>query len=635
MNLIPGVDTSEESAVLEQVAYQTALYLPLQDWESEDLTSLGSIISFANKNYAQFGDETQTYIDTLNEICDQHPEFKSAELKNASWDNEAQFPPEGFRACVFQRGDELSVCYRGTPEGAWVDNGKGMTGVVDAEYLEKYVCDGVEVSVSPMQLCAIEYMQAVIDSNNDGLPISISGHSKGGNEAQLAAVIFGEYVDAAYSFDGQGFPPEVVEQMKKIPGWDEAINKILGIHADNDFVHGLGEQIIPSDNTLYLQTPNTSEELGDFIKNHFITAIVQDGNLTSRGFEGPISRSVKAISEAIMEIDDLEQREAICFLIMNMLQDFYGSPPIGGEVEGTTFEDSKNTLIEKNFWNVAQEILKMIAWNQLPKLPGQRLIEGLSALGKLYGILNAENLVDYLAWIDEPDPDAADKFLAEHEFENEQQIIDYLKEHTENGKLEYLVRGALLRCRHGSHARRLNLLKCHGIYITTHPAIHEANCVAGLGPEKDNITFFGVCKAPTPPASESVTYKKDSPRDERGCPCGDAPFGVESGHKCQPEIVGYWKDTYPKTRIVDNGLLDPGDRALAESDNPDTMPHGLSSVTTLSFLVCRYGGLIEPYNSGQEYINADEEAYAKEHSLEDTAEGQSLSEVTDSGVSGE
>ena len=65
------------------------------------------------------------------------------------------------------------------------------------------------------------------------------------------------------------------------------------------------------------------------------------------------------------------------------------------------------------------------------------------------------------------------------------------------------------------------------------------------------------------------------------------------------------------------------------------MPHGLSSVTTLSFLVCRYGGLIEPYNSGQEYINADEEAYAKEHSLEDTTEGQSLSEVTDSGVSGE
>lgn len=82
MNLIPDVDTSEESAVLEQVAYQTALYLPLQDWKRDDLASLGSIITYANKNYAQFGDETQTYIDTLNEICEQHPEFKSAKLKN-------------------------------------------------------------------------------------------------------------------------------------------------------------------------------------------------------------------------------------------------------------------------------------------------------------------------------------------------------------------------------------------------------------------------------------------------------------------------------------------------------------------------------------------------------------------------
>lgn len=31
MNLIPGVDTSEETLVLEQLAYQSALYLPLTD----------------------------------------------------------------------------------------------------------------------------------------------------------------------------------------------------------------------------------------------------------------------------------------------------------------------------------------------------------------------------------------------------------------------------------------------------------------------------------------------------------------------------------------------------------------------------------------------------------------------------
>ena len=62
MNLIPGVDASEESAVLEQVAYQTALYLPLQDWKPDNLTSLGSIITRANENYAQFDAETSNSI---------------------------------------------------------------------------------------------------------------------------------------------------------------------------------------------------------------------------------------------------------------------------------------------------------------------------------------------------------------------------------------------------------------------------------------------------------------------------------------------------------------------------------------------------------------------------------------------
>lgn len=76
-----------------------------------------------------------------------------------------------------------------------------------------------------------------------------------------------------------------------------------------------------------------------------------------------------------------------------------------------------------------------------------------------------------------------------------------------------------------------------------------------------------------------------------------------TGHKCEPFIISFkWLDTYPKTRLVDNGDIDPGDRAEAESDDGD--PKGLAAVTTLSYLVCRWGGLIEPYNSGQEYSDS-------------------------------
>ena len=43
-------------------------------------------------------------------------------------------------------------------------------------------------------------------------------------------------------------------------------------------------------------------------------------------------------------------------------------------------------------------------------------------------------------------------------------------------------------------------------------------------------------------------------------------------------------------------------------DNGDIDPNGegLASVTTLSYLVCNWGGLIEPYNSGQEYGDSGE-----------------------------
>ena len=92
------------------------------------------------------------------------------------------------------------------------------------------------------------------------------------------------------------------------------------------------------------------------------------------------------------------------------------------------------------------------------------------------------------------------EFLADHEFENEEEIKQYLLEHTGQEYPKYLVRGALLHCRYGSHARRLNLLKDHGVYTQNCPLIHELNCeTAG----ERNISWFGVCQSPCPPTTET------------------------------------------------------------------------------------------------------------------------------------
>lgn len=179
-------------------------------------------------------------------------------------------------------------------------------------------------------------------------------------------------------------------------------------------------------------------------------------------------------------------------------------------------------------------------------------------------------------------------------------IKKHLMEQPSKKKPEYLVRGALLHCRCGSYARRLNLSKDHAIYMTEHPVIHELNCICGEG---KNITPFGVCRSSRPPETEIITCEKDIPRGPNGEPTGPAPGGVDIGRKCSPVIIGMsWKNSYGKSRIVDNGEHNPSDRA-AFTKGKGTIK-GEATVTTRSFLICQYGGLIEPITSGQEYTDS-------------------------------
>lgn len=141
-------------------------------------------------------------------------------------------------------------------------------------------------------------------------------------------------------------------------------------------------------------------------------------------------------------------------------------------------------------------------------------------------------------------------------------------------KEEYLVRGALLYCKKGSHPRRLNLPQCHGIYVMGHPVIQEMDCVP-----VENISYFGVCQADTPPeGAEEVLMDVYVPQ-------GEESTGEEiQGPRCSPDIVGKWRSIHAPTKIK-------GEE---------------QAVTTQSYLVCNCGGIIEPLTSGQEY--EDEES---------------------------
>jgi len=147
----------------------------------------------------------------------------------------------------------------------------------------------------------------------------------------------------------------------------------------------------------------------------------------------------------------------------------------------------------------------------------------------------------------------------------------------------YLVRGAVLYCHVGTHIRKLNLPICHGIYTgeDMHPIIHAEDAE----PEK-NVMYFGHCHGTIGESgdAEQIDLKTVTYTDLEPSYTGD----VARGYKCKPQIIdNQWQMTYRDTRIVRNNQY------MSEAN-------AVESVTGASFLVCRFGGLIEPLTSGQE-----------------------------------
>lgn len=167
----------------------------------------------------------------------------------------------------------------------------------------------------------------------------------------------------------------------------------------------------------------------------------------------------------------------------------------------------------------------------------------------------------------------------------------------------YVVRGAKMHCNCGSHIRMLNLPRSHGVYINDHPMVHQLDCIVG---DNYNISTFGVCQsAEGQPDTPTVLLALEE-YDENLNSIGTLDENIK-GPACSPAIIGGWQDTYRDTRIVDNGDKDPSDKAK----NANDLSKGYPATTTLSYLVCKYGGIIHLYSSGQEYEEEDDRVLPK------------------------
>ena len=167
-----------------------------------------------------------------------------------------------------------------------------------------------------------------------------------------------------------------------------------------------------------------------------------------------------------------------------------------------------------------------------------------------------------------------EKLMIEEEIQRDKELAD------ESAPSSILVRGALLRCSCGTHPRRLNLPKSYSVYATDeqHPKVHQENCIVG---DSNNISYYGVCKSNCKP-DESEHICLEPYVTPEGVKTSDSKV---EGNKCMPAIIGNWMDVKENDTIYD---IDLG--------------RDIPCLTTNSFMVCRYGGVIEVLTSGQEYI---------------------------------
>ncbi len=264
----------------------------------------------------------------LKNAVDRNPTLANSVISNITLSD------DGLNACVFTRpGGSVSVVFKGTGAGEWIDNGEGLSGMVDKNTYITYEKDGSTKSTtvdndyaSNQQVGALNWFRRICKENNwtDDTQITISGHSKGGNKAQFVAMLSGK-ADYCFSFNGQGFSPEAVTMLKSQLGekYEDRRNRIYGLSTSNDYVSALGKRIIPDKNHHFL-CPRAG--------SHFIESMIEtNGTLCAACPKSRFFAYIEDVSDEIMRMKPSIRRFATLG-VMNVCQKYFGSgTPVNGD----------------------------------------------------------------------------------------------------------------------------------------------------------------------------------------------------------------------------------------------------------------------------------------------------------------
>lgn len=281
----------------------------------------------------------------------------------------------GTAACTFTTPDEGSVyvVYRGTGDGEWMDNGIGMTSAATMQ--QKRALSYFEQVIETME---IEKEQRLI----------VTGHSKGGNKAQFAAMEtkYQGLLDVCYSVDGQGFSEQAIEGWRERYGeeeYEKRRGKIYGIHGENDFVSVLGHSVIPEDQIRYVRTPVEKTNFAgchdikymfatldyDEKTREYVTSFHGRKN-SDTGKRGELGEYAALLSCGVMELSP-ERRDGCAAVIMQLME------AASGEKKGINGEKlSLGDLLDFTFQGIP-----VIARSLLKEKEGRKLLGVLCAPG--------------------------------------------------------------------------------------------------------------------------------------------------------------------------------------------------------------------------------------------------------------
>ena len=249
--------------------------------------------------------------------------------------NELTVSKSGLTACSFIRPDgSISVVFRGTGSGEWIDNGEGLSGMPEKNNYITYGKCGKAVHfqivqedyATDQQVQALNWFNfiAVKHGWSELTDITVSGHSKGGNKAQFVT-IHSALIDNCFSFDGQGFSPEALSHFRARLGekyYSRRLN-MISLSAANDYVNVLGERLIPEENIYFFESENGLHQ-PEAILN-------QSGELLPQKEQGELSLLVERVSSKLMDMPPFVRQYATLG-VMNVFQKYLGSgTPVNGD----------------------------------------------------------------------------------------------------------------------------------------------------------------------------------------------------------------------------------------------------------------------------------------------------------------